>query len=714
MSTVSSTPNKRGVAGIDIHILKYVKPRLREDVQAKYSCDVPVLDFVTHVWGIDQKVAQHILSQPWPSPKGPLEAYRVAKPESQMYAPFADIADFWVEKARDVVADYLRQQVSDDLGANTAAQTMIHFWNDLGEQVLKSPLTTRKPDMLAVEREVVQETPTWALVRQVIEFKRKSQVGEEFSATASSNSSAYDFSASVRGSSVAGSTSSLGFPILPETPSASCEHHSVADAASPASSLKRKHGGTSDSHDSKRLRTVPKVPKMTLDHLQLAIYALECMDASTRHYTSGLFIDRFQVSLWYYDRSCVISTVTFNFKRYPALLVLVLYALSACDNKHAGFDPYLITPPSVTRPEPVKENKHWQDVVGSAIHLPPSEAYPGRGKFRIEDTLFAYRGLIGRGTMVYKVAPLFVGKCDPEALKVGWPLTTRTLEVETIEHLHSKLPPRWCEHIPEVTFSATLTAKDLQLPRVELLKTNPIDQFEDRQMHALAMKLYGKLWEVGSVEAFQEVFIDCVECHYHAYEEGRVLHRDLSENNLMFKVDKDSTVKGILNDWDMASYVEDNDEIKLSTATHRTGTIPFMARDLLAPAGTDPPAHLYRHDLESFYYILVWAAVHYDFAHKEKVKRIEALDAWDTDKFRVMQQVKESFIGNRKQRDIVLKFIQPGCEGLRPWLESIGKLFHTAHLVTEVNEELPGWDNNTLGGYITFATFMSALGRTPR
>ncbi|KAF5383649.1 hypothetical protein D9615_003848 [Tricholomella constricta] len=127
------------------------------------------------------------------------------------------------------------------------------------------------------------------------------------------------------------------------------------------------------------------------------------------------------------------------------------------------------------------------------------------------------------------------------------------------------------------------------------------------------MKLYGKSWEVGSVEAFQDVFVDCLECHYHAYTDAKVLHRDLSENNLMFKRTDDTSdgkVKGILNDWDMASDVEANDEILPSTATHRIGTIPFMAIDLLV-VNKRPPPHLYRHDLESFFYILVWAASGY-------------------------------------------------------------------------------------------------------
>ena len=91
--------------------------------------------------------------------------------------------------------------------------------------------------------------------------------------------------------------------------------------------------------------------------------------------------------------------------------------------------------------------------------------------------------------------------------------------------------------------------------------------------------------------------------HYHAYTAGKVLHRDLSENNLMFKRDADSnSAKGVVNDWDMASHPDNKGEVPTSTARHRTGTISFMACDLLVDK---PPVHIYRHDLESFFYILI-------------------------------------------------------------------------------------------------------------
>ncbi|KAG6812275.1 hypothetical protein H0H87_009886 [Tephrocybe sp. NHM501043] len=205
--------------------------------------------------------------------------------------------------------------------------------------------------------------------------------------------------------------------------------------------------------------------------------------------------------------------------------------------------------------------------------------------------------------------------------------------------------------------------------------------------------------------------------HHASYTKGRVLHRDLSENNLMFKTASNGSKKGILNDWDLASEVEDDNEIKLSNANHRTGTLPFMARDLLV---TDPPPHLYRHDLESFFYILIWAALHYDFAAGTKISsdQVSITRAWNADVFRSNLTAKNEFLKERKRLDEVIAAVRKGCEPLVPWITSIWRLFFTAERAEPIdgydNEVAVEWDNVTLGGHLTFATFMKALGRKPR
>jgi hypothetical protein len=101
--------------------------------------------------------------------------------------------------------------------------------------------------------------------------------------------------------------------------------------------------------------------------------------------------------------------------------------------------------------------------------------------------------------------------------------------------------------------------------------------------------------------------------HHRAYEKG-VLHRDVSVNNLMFR-QKDNKTSGVMNDWDLSALLDANKQVEKSLAKFRTGTLPFLATTLLVEEkeGDKPilPYHAYHHDLESFFYVLVWAGLHF-------------------------------------------------------------------------------------------------------
>jgi hypothetical protein len=58
-------------------------------------------------------------------------------------------------------------------------------------------------------------------------------------------------------------------------------------------------------------------------------------------------------------------------------------------------------------------------------------------------------------------------------------------------------------------------------------------------------------------------------------------------------------VVGVLNDWDLATVLSSSD----TPNTYRTGTIPFMALQLLLGK---PVIHLFRHDVESFIWLFLW------------------------------------------------------------------------------------------------------------
>ena len=198
--------------------------------------------------------------------------------------------------------------------------------------------------------------------------------------------------------------------------------------------------------------------------------------------------------------------------------------------------------------------------------------------------------------------------------------------------------------------------------------------------------------------------------HHFAYERGRVLHRDLSQNNLMFLRTEDGGVQGILNDWDLSSEVDDRGEVPASTANHRTGTVPYMARELL---DDNPPPHLYRHDLESLFYVLVWAAIHYDLNKKRKLKTVDAVKNWDAGNFDSAKQAKDSFF-YANGADKVFGNVRQEFKTLEAaWLDPLWDLFRDAFWSIPRGQN-DSYDWRTLGGRLTFNKFMTTIKREPR
>ncbi|KAI0781944.1 hypothetical protein C8Q75DRAFT_812085 [Abortiporus biennis] len=106
-------------------------------------------------------------------------------------------------------------------------------------------------------------------------------------------------------------------------------------------------------------------------------------------------------------------------------------------------------------------------------------------------------------------------------------------------------------------------------------------------------------------ERFIKIWWDCLVCHFILWIKG-VHHCDVSDGNLMYYTVDNGVHMGVLNDFDLATIDRDGTASR-PTGNLRTGTQPFMAMDLLKKAGRKGGIpHLYRHDLESFIWILVW------------------------------------------------------------------------------------------------------------
>ena len=220
---------------------------------------------------------------------------------------------------------------------------------------------------------------------------------------------------------------------------------------------------------------------------------------------------------------------------------------------------------------------------------------------------------------------------------------------------------------------------------------------------------------------------------------------DLDQHNVAEHKDrsKPETIlsRGILNDFDMAAELDADGNVRLDAKPHHhiTGTLPFMARDLLELAGDTesaagrsygPPKlryknreptnlHLYRHDLESFYYILIWAALTYKLrgrSHQKKSLKNHVIKEWlspDPETVFLSKVSLQTSVFDRKYGKAVSK----EWEGLwNDWVVPLNTMFSEALSAADgaYRRRDANFNAITCNGLITFEKFMDVINITPR
>jgi hypothetical protein len=108
-----------------------------------------------------------------------------------------------------------------------------------------------------------------------------------------------------------------------------------------------------------------------------------------------------------------------------------------------------------------------------------------------------------------------------------------------------------------------------------------------------------------SIRELLKALRDAIKGHKSLLEDGKILQRDVLENNIIIvEHPAEGDPKRRLIDLDLAKELGS----MLSGASHRTGTMQFMAIEVLQGNG-----HSYRHDLESFLYLFLWMCICYGY-----------------------------------------------------------------------------------------------------
>ncbi|KAG6037944.1 hypothetical protein E4U41_004648 [Claviceps citrina] len=136
-------------------------------------------------------------------------------------------------------------------------------------------------------------------------------------------------------------------------------------------------------------------------------------------------------------------------------------------------------------------------------------------------------------------------------------------------------------------------------PEVTPLVHQDQTPYNNRILRVLAISPAGRsIAQFNNCIEVLEGLRDAIKAHRSLYMDGKILHRDISENNIILTNPSTADgLKGMLIDLDLAMEVGAGP----SGAKHRTGTMEFMAIEVL-----EGKSHTYRHDLESFFYVLLW------------------------------------------------------------------------------------------------------------
>ncbi|KZV60671.1 hypothetical protein PENSPDRAFT_759893 [Peniophora sp. CONT] len=122
--------------------------------------------------------------------------------------------------------------------------------------------------------------------------------------------------------------------------------------------------------------------------------------------------------------------------------------------------------------------------------------------------------------------------------------------------------------------------------------------------HRLLFRRIGRpLTTFKSTRELCMALLNAMEAHGMAYEDAKILHRDISNGNIL--IDKDG--HGILIDWDVCVWLETNEAEKMG---QKVGTWPFISAGILDDySGTRK--HLLHDDLESFAHVLFYCVLRY-------------------------------------------------------------------------------------------------------
>ncbi|KAG1719638.1 uncharacterized protein EDB91DRAFT_1351878 [Suillus paluster] len=358
-----------------------------------------------------------------------------------------------------------------------------------------------------------------------------------------------------------------------------------------------------------------KEPKRIHPIVQNGVYVAELFAAHVaRQHVISCVVNDDMLYLWYFDRQNAIQCSGINFVQDLPRFMVLLLAMQRMAYAHWGYNPVFEREPGSSG-----EIHHVEDPKHGLVDL----------KFDLKsDDRTTHFGLRGRATTVFPVESIKLSSLLSDShntssdlvAKLYWPEESRESEPEILKKVY-KIAEREMKvkgHVPDMVwfhkFEGTSTAN--------IRKALGMDDAE-RGSRVLYIIVFRKLIPITKLSGmeFLTAWWQVVVCHHVLWENG-VYHRDVSPSNLMVFKTSDGRWIGVLNDYDLSSTTHDGPRGK-----ERTGTVPFMAIDLLTQKALEGKVdHRYQHDAESLMWVLAWVCLRYEGG--ELLSKGRPLDDW--------------------------------------------------------------------------------------
>ncbi|KAJ3535782.1 hypothetical protein NM688_g6929 [Phlebia brevispora] len=394
--------------------------------------------------------------------------------------------------------------------------------------------------------------------------------------------------------------------------------------------------------------------------IQVSTYALELLSCTygTRSHCLSISIKDDEVFCWYHDASGIVYTedhisIIDNFELFAALIV----GFACCTPEQFG-----ILPSSVVRPRvPYPRNFPPPNLDESTLTI--ADAHTKQDvAVTFEEYLLSQYMLVGKRTFLYAIDTEPVLTKQKLIVKLSYQVTSRKEEHQLVDTAKKAGVP----HLPEIHLWGDIWKLSDGARAAFLSGSDGNATYEDRVLRAIVYTRYSPIKPLFAENCLLiPVMVDqMLDCLHDLRYKANMLHRDISVHNIMYEK-KGDYYNFVLIDFDMAVELpKDSTSSYKTSSKHRTGTLPFMAYELIGdayqatvnePHKWRPKRHLLCHDFQSLFWVSLWCVLVL-FQHTQTKKGqeqiIKLLKRWETGDLEAISRTRGTLPAARSARRV--------------------------------------------------------------